>query len=1291
MAPSDSALSMILDQLWRAVNTPPGAGVDMLGDVLAQAMAFLEQSDGEDTDAAHQASRAVFLLAETAAATSDNPTVKRAVTELATRGPMGEMLCAMLLGTTRVQGEKLRHILKALKASELLAVVNRFLAHPRGVDAALMGWAAETVHSQQSDDPEEVLVFLDGLAGRGERPAFAVQRELLHGRFGFWLQELLTLELDATQARYMADTASRLDWPPLTGKLLRLLKFAEPGDLPHIFGHVRPGWEDPGGRMAKASLLFFKHKSPAVKLAAASALVRLGSPQAAPALAKLFVADADTRARALGVVLTLPSKEFLRFAKALPAKLRPAALAALVGVLARVDPAWLKARLAKAKGPAATAVAELAKGRKRAAHPPAFAPAPPAPWREAADQGPSLFGKVKKIMGGKGAPEDAARLFIQSLAPGAKPKGKTIKAGSAPGTKLQKVAFDGCTLGQLDLHQSTLAGVGFAKCRLAGVDLSRSRLKKVVFKDCDLTACRLSGCSMQDVRFEHCTLARTHLDAALTKGLVLEACRFEEGSLWGARLEGLTARSCRFVLADFSYAALAGADMDGIEFSDCLFERTFIEDTRLNNTASRGCVYRSCAATSLIGDEPGLLHEAERSLDALCDAVAAREKIDPVKAPLTGEEGVRLMLGIVEGWLYERDVARRWRRAMAANRRRMDWCAVKLGGEAAKVLDMLPGLVQAAAVVGEGKPQPATPAVVAGYTPGLTALVDLSAHFGGAYPAPTAKPAPTIRVDAFYSIGSVGTIAQTRGSDIDMWVCLDASKTSEENLRSFKKKLQTIETWADREHDMELHFFVMDLAAVRDNNFGFSDKESAGSSQALLLKEEFYRTAVLLGGPKLAWWLMEPGAGAQAYAKHLARIQSATAIDPVDVVDLGAMTPIPKDEFFGASLWQIVKALKSPFKSIMKFAVLDKYLSGGDADVLLCNRLLASVQAGRIGFWRVDPYAVLYSEVEGHYATTGNADARRLMSMAFEQKTHYSEQTRTTGRRAESTGWTWLEYFHAYAFDEQPGGAPIPGKDDDAQSFAKLHELGQMVARYMFATYETISKGVANSETGTRITGQDLTKLGRKIFGHFKPRANKVAHIPFLESPRDLFSALEIVCQGQPGTPRTWLGTGEPAGKHKKAQPEVLHRDKHPVALMAWLVANHLYAPDMPLRGSSLQAPVSTPDLRALLDALMDCFPPKKTFDPEIEETLRDEEMVRAFICVNFTADREAKDLKDVTLVYATNWGELFCVTAPKNVQLLQKNVLAFLQANTKAQVAPDLILRTHYPRKSLAPKIVEI
>ncbi|MBU1003659.1 MAG: class I adenylate cyclase [Proteobacteria bacterium] len=1292
---SASPLTQVLDQLWRAMHLPTDA-FGVLGEIVEQALSFGHELEDGTPESARLGSRLCYLMAELVASSGDNAIVRKLFSELAGQGALGEILCASFVGSNKLTAESLRLAQERLPAHRQLAVVNRFLATPRAVRPQDLAWATEKVHELQGDDPEEALLFLDGLAQGGERPAFAVQREMLHGRFGFWLQELLCLDLDAEQARYMADTASRLDWPPLTGNILRLLKFAGPENLPAIFDLVEPSWSDPGGRTVKAALLFLKHKDPQVRLAAARALVRLGSPQAAKVLAMIYAATPAIRAGLLGVALMLPAQEFARFSKALPAQARSEVLAALLLCLARLEPTWLQEALKLVGGALAVAMAGHVKGRKRALHRPLFTPQEPAPYRTAPDQPQSLLGKVKKIIGGDStAGFSAGQAFLDTLGPGAHAQGKIIKDAEARGKDLGRTVFSGCTLGALDLRQSRLEGARFVKCRLAGVDLSASRLKDTLFEECDFSGCRFSDCAWDGVRLVRCSLTMTSLDGISTTGLTLEGCRFEDASLWGARLEGATVRSCLFTRVDYSYAILERADFDGVEFTDCLFRHLFASDSRIMNAVARGCVYRACALTGLLSDEPGLLLEAERSAQALAVGVTAKERPVAVEGVLAGDEAQVTMLGIVRDWLEERDLARHRRLALAANRRRLDWCAGKLGDEAAGVLSMLPGLVQAGVIRDAGQSKPAAACIIQGWTPGYSVLKNLEEHFVGSYhaPSPDEQPAPAIRVEAFYSIGSVGTIAQTRNSDIDMWVCFDETGVDPDEVRGFKDKLAAIERWVDSEYGLELHFFVMDMAKVRENNFGFSDKESAGSSQALLLKEEFYRTAVLLGGKKLAWWLLAPDIGDAAYAKGLARIASAKTLPLDDVVDLGAMSRVPRDEFFGASLWQIVKALKSPFKSIMKFALLDKYIAGGSADVLLCNRLNRNIQAGRYDFWSVDPYAVLFSEVEGHYQETGNKEARELMRMAFEQKTGFSSLGRTTGRLTEMLGTSWLEYFYPYCVNER-SSMPKEGKAGawNAETFADLNELGQMVARYMFRTYEQISKGADGLDTEVRISDQDLTKLGRKIFGHFDKKPGKILHIPFMDSPRRLFQSLEIECQGQSGTPRLWAAKGEPvAGKGKKVPFEDLHRTKNPVELLAWLVANQLYEGGMQFQGTNLQAPISTPDLRVLFDELAEFFAPKQVFEAEIEETLRDEEVVRALVVINFATDRDVKDIRDVVLLYGTNWGEVFCVTSPKQLDLISRNLNSFIQANSASQIAPDLECRVHLPHKSQAPRPLQI
>lgn len=1287
-----SPLMQTIDQLWRALYFPT-SGFDAMAALVDQVIAFMDGSEDGQSGESHEVALAVMMLAETAVVSGDAAAVRKCLARLPQTGPMGQMLAASFISGGKVQQETVRLTLDKLDGHELLGVVNRFLSVPRKVEPRVLAWAAETVHDIQSDDPEETLLFLDALAKTGEYPSYAVQRELLHGRFGFWLQELLAVELNEEQARYMANTASRLDWKPLASKLPRLLKYTAAADLPNLFRLIgRPGGSAKANAV-KASQLFLKHRRPEVRLAAARALVSLKSPQAVPSLLKLYADHVSLRPKVLELVFLLGQSGFVGFVKGLPAKDRASAMASLCAIAARVFPEYVKEAVADSNTPAAQALAEFVKGKRRAALTPVFTPRKPQKYKEEVpqDEG-SLFGRMKKVFAREAQEElsESQRMF-DALRPGVRAEGKTFSYAQAKGRHLERITFSKCTLSHVDLSQVEARSIKFIGCTLKGVDFGESRLSSVVFDGCALKGVRFSGAALVDCRFINTNMSQVYMNAATVAGGIVQRSKWTECCLWGARFEKCRVAAIHFGLCDFSKAALVGGSWRGVEFHSCAFHKLFASDAVVDNALSQGCWHSKCSVMRLHSDAPALLREQERSLERLLRRAAVNEAPVPVSGALAAGDGVKFMIRLLESIVADVEFCVRRRQALVANKRRTDWCSAKLGREGSGVLAMLPGLVEAGSVRTEnGEVRPAAASVIKGYSPGYAATRLLEEHFEGQLPAQAQKAPPSIHVDAFYSIGSVGSIAQTKGSDIDMWVCFDAAGVSEKDIADFKTKLVDIEKWAETVHGLELHFFVMELDKVRENNFGFSDKESAGSSQALLLKEEFYRTAVLLAGKKLAWWMLDSGISEKGYAKGLSRLAASKTLPPDDTVDLGHMSSVPRDEFFGACLWQIVKALKSPFKSIMKFALLDAYASGSGPDVLLCNKLKRHLFAGSRTFWEVDPYAVLFHDLESHYRKAGNEDACELVRTAFEQKTSFSDQVRTTGRATEMRGFSWLEYFFPYALEEADSAAMVGYSGKRARSFEHLHDLGKQVAKFMFSTYESISGQVTADGAGSRITSEDLTKLGRKIFGHFQPKVGKVMHVPFVESPSGIFSALEIVCDTQPGVPPVWIARGEVVGAAaKKIEPEELRREKSPVRLCAWLIANHLFVPGMQVRGANLKAPVSTPDLRALLEAIHDALPPKVILDPDIEEAMRDEEIAHALIVVNFMTEREVKDFKDVVVLCANNWGELFCLPGSHKLADLEGDPLAFIHANTGVRSAADLMLSVHYPKRSQARKIL--
>ncbi|MDP2106167.1 MAG: adenylate cyclase, partial [Desulfobulbaceae bacterium] len=111
--------------------------------------------------------------------------------------------------------------------------------------------------------------------------------------------------------------------------------------------------------------------------------------------------------------------------------------------------------------------------------------------------------------------------------------------------------------------------------------------------------------------------------------------------------------------------------------------------------------------------------------------------------------------------------------------------------------------------------------------------------------ADLSSPSPCY-IHSLKTIGSIGTIAQTEKSDCDYWLSVRFADFPENGLKLLSQKCKIIEEWA-MGVGHELHFFLMDIDQTRDNSFeSRADDESAGSAIKLLLKDELFRSHILV-------------------------------------------------------------------------------------------------------------------------------------------------------------------------------------------------------------------------------------------------------------------------------------------------------------------------------------------------------------------------------------------------------------------------------------------------------------
>jgi len=149
-------------------------------------------------------------------------------------------------------------------------------------------------------------------------------------------------------------------------------------------------------------------------------------------------------------------------------------------------------------------------------------------------------------------------------------------------------------------------------------------------------------------------------------------------------------------------------------------------------------------------------------------------------------------------------------------------------------------------------------------------------------------PANATPIQAIYTIGSIGTISQTSASDCDTWICVDRKDFPGNRFDQLIQKTNLIKGWLDNNIRIPVYFFICDINDIRTSNFGSVDQESAGSTQKNTLKEEFYRTAVMIAGKIPLWWLCFDREGTVRYVDFLEQYLRGDFGDG-DCLDLGPL------------------------------------------------------------------------------------------------------------------------------------------------------------------------------------------------------------------------------------------------------------------------------------------------------------------------------------------------------------------------------------------------------------------
>ncbi len=1290
-------VEMLLFLLRKAVFSEATPDYAALLPLLRQTLAFLERenpdspaTDGYTSDLAH--------LTAAMVEESRSSGVLRAGLEILLRlGRVGESLAVSFAGKDILPPEHLVAVFGALPAAEKHLLANALLRFPRKTHPEVSRFATSVLETAIDQEPDDVLVLCDTLRLRDEPPSTAVRNECLHGRLGIWLSQLVKMDLYPEQTEFMARMAAVLRSAPLAEPLL----LKEGGLSSQAVGDVCRAVADhpcPVSESCIAALTgLLAAREPAVILAVMETLCQVAPEQAIMLAAGLPASRPDARFVLFALSFFLPRALLPAFLRAMPADLRPRFLISFLWVLARCNDAGLAPLLKHLRqqastSAAATAMSDVLTEILRQA---SF-PVPPRPRRITAtppseSEAEGLLGRLKSLVGMH--PEGAGRTAASPLddaAPGAGLSELRIIGGTHHGKELRDVAFTRVHLESLDLSRCVMARVVFRDCRIRKVDFTLARLAGVHFEACRLEHCRFSGMAARGLVFSGCDMTGVCLGDCEAREVRLSACTLRDCDCFGARFADFQALESRFESANFSHAAFSRARFQGVDLTDCTIQNTLFQGLEAVCCHGRGTYLSRCAFQDLKSDDPLFLAAELRSgRDLFLDRIQT-DNSEPDPAFLQ-KESLSLATRLIENWSFDMETRLRRVTVLAHNRRRLDWTMEKLGEEDTQFLRCLPDLLEAPKTWTPAGWIAAVPGTIPGHHPTFEAGRALRQIMGEACP-PHVPSKKGVTISGVFSMGSLGTVAQTPSSDLDIWVCLGDDEITLRLKDRFRKKLDGLRALA-ASRGMETHFFVMTEADVRENRLGLGDEEECGLARAMLLKEEFLRTALFLAGRKPAWWYVAPGADLESYRHAVSRLVRPEAPAAFEAMDMGPVDRMAGG-FFGASLWTIVKSLENPFKSVMKFALLEKYLSSGAARTLLCDRIKKHLFAGRTGLLDTDPYILLLDEVRGFHESQGNSEALALMRLAFTQKTGIDPGD-LGASRTDAAGHACGEgLFRAqFFFDLDECRAVRPTGTADRQpassggSIAELTVAGKKIADFLFGTYERLRARLSMNESmiGSEADQRDLTILGRRIFSRFGTRKNKIARIPFVRPPHGLIHSLEIVFDGPE---QGFTARGECRRPDGRKVPEHIRSEPSLERLAGWLTANDFHRPGVYLKAGAIKAPLSFPDVQALLAALRETFSLRETFNPPLAEGLVAERLVKALVLINFHAPREEKEIVEAGFYYSNNWGELFYVDKAQALDLLVTAPHDFLRYNTGLDVDGLARIETLFPVKASCPRL---
>ncbi len=560
-------------------------------------------------------------------------------------------------------------------------------------------------------------------------------------------------------------------------------------------------------------------------------------------------------------------------------------------------------------------------------------------------------------------------------------------------------------------------------------------------------------------------------------------------------------------------------------------------------------------------------------------------------------------------------------------------------------LDLLPLLIHINHPILPGYNSQSAPCGIDGYQPDTLTLERVRKNIARSMEYRPEDQSPPL-IHSVFLMGSCGTVAQAEDSDLDVWLCHHAT-IDEIGLEKLYHKAGAITEWA-KTLGLEIHFFLMNNDQFRRGQRDQLSAESAGTSQHFLLLDEFYRSALLVAGRYPIWWLVPPEEEVN-YQEYTALLHSQGFVGPDESIDFGGVSDIPAGEFIGAGVWQLYKAISSPYKAVLKLLLTEVYARDFPRVLPLSVSLKQSIHDGITDADTLDPYVMVYQRLANYLQERNEFDRLELVRRAFYFKVgiHLSQLniSNTTWRRQLLEKlireWQW------------PPEQLLNLDTRNRWKLRRVREEHRFLVAELTNSYRFLQDFAQRSKRPALIKSQEMTLLGRKLYAAFERKRNKVEWLNPGIAP-DLSEEQLFFHSSGFGSQRRWAVST--SARHDFEADAILQEHDHLSGLLCWCYCNGLINDYSRLRLNGKQDGVNESDLRRLADHLCKYLPRRayaadpdkhEFFNrPKVPETLLlylnlGQHALNALGAAGLSKHTNSYPIDQIEIVIINSWGEV--------------------------------------------------